>query len=43
MKPIRQFLAAPFYVAGFLVFVASIVVDLTGCAVALAGAWVEGA
>jgi len=36
MKPIRQFLAVPFYIAGFAVFVLSVAVDL-------AGAWVEGA
>jgi len=43
MKPIRQFIAVPFYIAGFAVFLLSVAVDLTGCAVALAGAWVEGA
>ena len=42
MKPIRQFFAVPFYIAGFAIFVVSIVVDLAGCVVALAGAYVEG-
>lgn len=42
MKPIRQFLAAPFYVAAFLVLCVAIAVDLVGCAVTFLGAMVGG-
>jgi hypothetical protein len=43
VKPVRQFLVIPFYLVGFIFLALSIIVDLAGCAVALAGAWVEGA
>lgn len=42
MNPIRQFLAAPFYVAAFLVLCVAIAVDLVGCAVTFFGAMVGG-
>lgn len=43
MKPIRQFLAAPFYLAAFVVLCVAIAVDLVGCAVSFCGALVDGA
>ena len=43
MNPIRKFLAAPFYVAAFVVLCVAIAVDLVGCSVSFCGALVEGA
>lgn len=42
MKHLRQFLAAPFYALGFLVLAVSVIVDIFGCVVSIAGAYVEG-